>query len=344
MAVLLSLDQGSEATVKYELRYSERGDTLKIIYVISPTFLKSLYKEALHYDFKLQGYGNVTNALKGLLCTNIDDILGFAYVNTRLPYNTEPLEVFIQTCGMLSECYDTPKKFLFALQDTEGLEEIFNQDYGNLEFSYLPDVEVFTDLEINRGIFGSILKYNYDPYRTVTVGRKSESKLKSVEDGTLAKADLVKLLDDFNRLEYVQAINPYFLKVFEPFHMLDNLKRTVEDDEIFQDYSEYNKLYANLRKVHLSIKYIHNTLDVKATLAQQNNPGRNMEGKPLIKVLQSLEIYENLLDSISETLAKLDNNLPELEPNDYILAKSILFILRKELLAVHDLIYTGRRC
>ena len=69
-----------------------------------------------------------------------------------------------------------------------------------------------------------------------------------------------------------------------------------------------------------------------------------MEGKPLIKVLQSLEIYENLLDSISETLAKLDNNLPELEPNDYILAKSILFILRKELLAVHDLIYTGRRC
>ena len=126
--------------------------------------------------------------------------------------------------------------------------------------------------------------------------------------------------------------------------MLDNLKRTVEDDEIFQDYSEYNKLYANLRKVHLSIKYIHNTLDVKAALAQQNNPGRNMEGKPLIKVLQSLEIYENLLDSISETLAKLDNNLPELEPNDYILAKSILFILRKELLAVHDLIYTGRRC
>lgn len=317
---------------------------MKIIYVISPTFLKSLYKEALHYDFKLQGYGNVTNALKGLLCTNIDDILGFAYVNTRLPYNTEPLEVFIQTCGMLSECYDTPKKFLFALQDTEGLEEIFNQDYGNLEFSYLPDVEVFTDLEINRGIFGSILKYNYDPYRTVIVGRKSESKLKSVEDGTLAKADLVKLLDDFNRLEYVQAINPYFLKVFEPFHMLDNLKRTVEDDEIFQDYSEYNKLYANLRKVHLSIKYIHNTLDVKATLAQQNNPGRNIEGKPLIKVLQSLEIYENLLDSISETLAKLDNNLPELEPNDYILAKSILFILRKELLAVHDLIYTGRRC
>lgn len=66
---------------------------MKIIYIISPTFLKSLYKEALHYDFKLQGYGNVTNALKGLLCTNIDDILGFAYVNTRLPYNTEPLEV-----------------------------------------------------------------------------------------------------------------------------------------------------------------------------------------------------------------------------------------------------------
>lgn len=92
---------------------SERGDNLKIIYVISPTFLKSLYKEALHYDFKLQGYGNVTNALKGLLKTNIDDILGFAYVNTRLPSNTQPLEFFIKTCGMLSECYDRPNARTF---------------------------------------------------------------------------------------------------------------------------------------------------------------------------------------------------------------------------------------
>ena len=315
---------------------------MKIIYVISPTFLKSLYKEALHYDFKLEGYGNVTNALKGLLETNIYDILGFAYVNTRLPSNTRPLEVFMQTCGMLADGQDRPKKFLFALQDTVGLEELFNQDYGNLEFSFLPDTDVYTDLEINRGIFGSILKYNYDPYRTIVVGKQSESRLKNVTDGSMTKADLVKLLDDFNRLEYIHPINPYFLKVFDQFHMMKSLKRTIEDDEIFQDYSEYNKLYANLRKIYLSIHYVQNDLEVKSTLAQQNNPGRKVNGKPLISVLPSLEVYENLLNSTNSTLEELNNNLPELNANDYTLAKSIIFILNKELLKVHDLIYTER--
>lgn len=319
---------------------SERGDNLKIIYVISPTFLKSLYKEALHYDFKLQGYGNVTNALKGLLKTNIDDILGFAYVNTRLPSNTQPLEFFIKTCGVLSECYDRPKKFLFALQDTTGLEDIFSQDFGNLEFSFLPDTDVYTDLEINRGIFGSILKYNYDPYRSIVVGKQSESKLKNVEDGSMTKSDLVKLLDDFNRLEYIQPINPYFLNVFESFHMMDSLKRTIEDDEIYQDYEEYNKLYATLRRVHLSIQYVQNDLNNKAALAKMNY--RIKDSAPLAKSLPSLELYENLLDSINDTLEKTSNNLPELDASSYTLAKSIIFILKKELLKVHDLIYTGR--
>lgn len=322
------------------LMTSERGDNLKIIYVISPTFLKSLYKEALHYDFKLQGYGNVTNALKGLLKTNIDDILGFAYVNTRLPSNTQPLEFFIKTCGMLSECYDRPKKFLFALQDTTGLEDIFSQDFGNLEFSFLPDTDVYTDLEINRGIFGSILKYNYDPYRSIVVGKQSESKLKNVEDGSMTKSDLVKLLDDFNRLEYIQPINPYFLNVFESFHMMDSLKRTIEDDEIYQDYEEYNKLYATLRRVHLSIQYVQNDLNNKAALAKMNY--RIKDSAPLDKSLPSLELYENLLDSLNDTLEKTSNNLPELDASSYTLAKSIIFILKKELLKVHDLIYTGR--
>ena len=310
---------------------------MKIIYVISPTFLKSLYKEALHYDFKLQGYGNVTNALKGLLKTNIDDILGFAYVNTRLPSNTKPLEFFMKTCGMLSECYDKPKKFLFAIQDTTGLEDIFSQDFGNLEFSFLPDTEVYTDLEINRGIFGSILKYNYDPYRTIVVGKQSESKLKNVEDGSMTKSDLVKLLDDFNRLEYTQPINPYFLKVFEPFHMMNSLQRTIEDDEIFQDYKEYNKLYAVFRRVRLSLQYVKNDLINKTALAKLSSAKT-----ALTKSSTSLKVYENLLDTINTTLEHTNNNLPDLEANDYTLAKSIILILKKELLEVHDLIYAER--
>ena len=114
----------------------------------------------------------------------------------------------------------------------------------------------------------------------------------------------------------------------------------IEDDEIYQDYEEYNKLYATLRRVHLSIQYVQNDLNNKAALAKMNY--RIKDSAPLAKSLPSLELYENLLDSINDTLEKTSNNLPELDASSYTLAKSIIFILKKELLKVHDLIYTGR--
>lgn len=288
-----------------------------------------MYKEALHYEFKLQGYGNVTNAIKGLLKTNIDDILGFAYVNTRLPQNTEPLENFMYLCGMLSESYDLPKKFLFALQETDGLEDLFNQDYGNLDFAYLPDVEAITDLEINRGIFGSILKHNYNPYKTITVGIHDKNKLKNVEDGTMTKADLVKLLDDFPRLEFTHVVNPYLLRVFDDYHVLDSLKRTVEEDLAYQDYLEFNPLFAKMRRAFLSLKFLESSLNLRRTLAKPSDT--------------QLELYKNLVDTLAKKLEELGNGLQDLNSSDYSLVKGILYLLQQELLNVHDLIYNERR-
>ena len=109
---------------------------------------------------------------------------------------------------------------------------------------------------------------------------------------------------------------------------------------IYQDYEEYNKLYATLRRVHLSIQYVQNDLNNKAALAKMNY--RIKDSAPLAKSLPSLELYENLLDSLNDTLERTSNNLPELDASSYTLAKSIIFILKKELLKVHDLIYTGR--
>lgn len=306
----------------------ERGDNLKIIYVISPTFLKSLYKEALHYDFKIQGYGNVTNAIKGLLKTNINDILGFAYVNTRLPQNVEPLKYFMYLCGILTDGCSESKRFLFALQDNDGLEDLFTQDYGNLEFSYLPDIEAFTDLEINRGVFGSILKHNYNPYRNITVGLHKNNRLKNVEDGSLTKADLVKLLDEFPSLEYIYVINPYFLKVFDDCQIFDSLKRTVEEDAVYQDYLEYNKLYSQLRRVFLSLKFLHSSISLHRTLAKTSN--------------KQLTLYKNLIDSLNSGMQSIEDSLQDLDADNYSLVKSIIYILRKQLLQVRDMIYDER--
>ena len=56
-----------------------------IIFVISPVYLEALYEEAKPFDFRLQGYGNFTDACEGLLYTNVKDIIGYAYVADNLP-------------------------------------------------------------------------------------------------------------------------------------------------------------------------------------------------------------------------------------------------------------------
>lgn len=302
---------------------------MKIIYAISPTYLNSLFKEAVKYDFKLQGYGNVTNAIKGLLKTNISDILGFAYVNTMLPENLEPLKQFIDLCGMISECEPVPKKFIFALQDMEDFEKIFDHDYGNLDFSYIPNIEVFTDIEINRGIFGSILKHNYNPYSSITIGKK-ENKL-DVNSIELTKNDLLKLHDDFPKLEYNHAINPYFLKIFDEFHLLDSLKSTIEYDEVYQDYLIYNKLFAKLREIYLKIGYVRGLLNnLKSNIESSANIG-NLDDK--------IQIYKNLLDQLVEKLNTLDDSLNEPAADIYIFTKSVIYILKEELLKVQRFLY-----
>lgn len=302
------------------------GDYLKVIYVISPTYLKALYKEALKYDFVLQGYGNVTNARRGLGKVNISDILGFAYVNTRLPQDLEPLRQFMELCGTLAQYREKPTKFIFALENLDRLDELFDRDYQNLLFSYLPNVEVFTDIEFNRKIFGSILKDNYNPYELVT---------KEKVNHELSKKDLLKLQMDFPALRYVPAINPNLLRVLQDYHHLKSFDSTLANDEVFQDFSDFNEFYAGLRKIFLSLKFI------------------NKEFKSSWEVMVKFDV-EKIIEDLKKDLVRLEGKLEDtaLEKDtalgedaesvlanqeNFILTKSIILHLRKELISLWEI-------
>lgn len=295
---------------------------MSIMFIISPTYLKNLYSEALKYDFKLQGYGNVTNALKGLLKTNITDILGFAYVNTRLPSDLRPLRYFMRLCGMISECEKYPKKFVFALHDVDGIVDLFNTDFGNIDFSYL-ELETLTDIEINRGIFGSILKSNFNPYEISL--KKDNAGSFDTDSVELTKNDLLALHDAFPVLSCHPAINQYYLQVFETYVLLSKLEDTVKQDEIFQDFSAYNKDLAELRKIYINADYISVYLD---TTDMINSAKENTV------YLEKIKLFKNRVDLL---IGKLDS----IEINDdncdrFILYKSIIFILRKKCLELHE--------
>lgn len=189
---------------------------MKIIYVVSPDFLEALYTEAKKYTFCIQGYGNLNDALTGLLKTNISDILGFCYVGTELFYEKSMISDYLKTCNML--CRNNAKKFIFALQNSKGLAEVLQMsEFGNLKVSYLPDFEILTDTVINKQLFGSILLDNYEPY------------LLRDEQSAVVKAENPAL-------QYQTLFSDYVLQCLDPVDKLATFEDTKLNDSIYQEY------------------------------------------------------------------------------------------------------------
>lgn len=225
---------------------------MKIIFVISPDYLDSIFKEAKKYDFSIQGYSTVQDAAKGLLKTNVFDILGFVFVSRTLPKDLSVLHGFMELCNSMQ----TRRKFLFALNDNSRLFELFRDGgFQYLDIAYLNEIEVMTDIEINQNIFGSILKYNYDPY-----------KLDDKERPSLAKGNLP-------RLEYRPIINKYPLNVLEGVHVADTVDNTLKYDKIYGEYRESenpDESLCKLRELYVKVDYsLKYKLQNKAELLEE---------------------------------------------------------------------------
>lgn len=210
---------------------------MKIIFVISPDYLDPIFQEAKNYDFGIQGYSTVQDAAKGLLKTNVFDILGFVFASRTLPKDLSILKVFMELCNSMQ----TRRKFLFALNDTSRLFELFKDGtYEYLDIAYVNEIEVMTDIEINQNIFGSILKYNYEPYL-----------LEEKPGFNLAKGSIP-------RLEYKPIINKYLLNVLEDVHVADTVENTLKYDKVYEEYTSADNpdmALCKLRELYVKVDF-----------------------------------------------------------------------------------------
>ncbi len=204
---------------------------MKVLFLISPQYLNALFEESKKYEFALQGYGNFNNAHKGLMYTNLSDVLGFAFVADALPSNLAKLKAFIKLVNVMSSVKKIT--FLFALRDNSGLEKIVNtKRYKNITFKYIPGIEVFTDVVINKGIFGSILLDNYAPY-VLKVTEKHEFS------------------EDIPCLSYKPLFTKYVMSVLDTPEFLSSLEETLEYDVYYSEVSKFNSTLGSLRECYL---------------------------------------------------------------------------------------------
>lgn len=211
---------------------------MKSIFMISPDFLEVSYKEALKYDFTLQGYGNFVDGKNGLLKINRQDLLGFVYFATSLPENLEELMDFLHYCDLMGK----NSMFLFALLNTKGLSAINLAEFSNLCFAYLGIEEVVTDKVLNRDIFGTILLQNYEPY-TFEEEKSEVPSVFSVE-----------------RLQYRPIFSNYVLQCLSKVNLSDSFEKTVAYDEVYRNYSKDNELLAEIRKFYIET-FFHDSID-----------------------------------------------------------------------------------
>lgn len=202
---------------------------MKSIIMISPSYLEVAYKEALKYDFTLQGYGSFENGSKGLLKVNVSDILGYVYFANQMPDNLESFEEFLYRCNL----YGNNKNFLIALIDTKGIHDIDYQKYSNLTFSYIAISEVVTDLVINRDIFGSILLHNYQPYIF------EEKQAQSINFG------------DVYKLRYEPLFSSYILRCLYSVNRLETFEETLQADMVYHEYVKDSSVLAEIRKFYI---------------------------------------------------------------------------------------------
>lgn len=213
---------------------------MKSIFMISPDFLEVSYKEALKYDFTLQGYGNFVDGKNGLLKINRQDLLGFVYFAETLPENLEELLDFLHYCDLMGK----NSMFLFALLNTKGLSAINLAEFSNLRFVYLGIEEVVTDKVLNRDIFGTILLQNYEPY-TFEEEKSEVPSVFSVE-----------------RLQYRPIFSNYVLQCLSKVDLSDSFEKTVAYDEVYRNYSKDNELLAEIRKFYIET-FFHDNIDNK---------------------------------------------------------------------------------
>lgn len=248
-----------------------------IIVAISPSYLNHIKAESEDYNFILQGYGDINQAMargsnpevRGLRATNPSEICGFAVVLDQLPANTKKLLEFMKICDMISVGGKFRKRFVLGLQDTNGVNALVRSgNFKNLDV-YVCKFEIMTDLFIRREIFGLLLSAYYKPYARDQETTASFKKLK-VPEG----------------LRYTPLFSPADMRSVEEVRVRATLEETIIEDLHLDWLKGVSSFHYDLRKF-LILRKFSNVYMEDADLEKQINAMSDPRQR-----IHSLMLYE----------------------------------------------------
>lgn len=201
---------------------------MDVIFVVSSSYLEPLFKHAKKFKFKLQAYSDFKTAAKRIAYVNKADIIGVAIVDDRIE-DKQGLDEFLHACNVIGDL-----NVLFATLKEE--KSFLSLKPGNLHVSYIPSLEVFTDITITRDIYGSLLLKKFEPY-----------KLKRDETNNTPYT--------IPRLNYSPIISTNILNVLQPANLIHTLQEAIETDENLLEYKNTNQMLYQLRLLYLKNWY-----------------------------------------------------------------------------------------
>jgi hypothetical protein len=202
-----------------------------VIFCVSPQYLNIISEESREFDFKFQGYGNLEDAMTGLLKTNISEIISFIFVADSMQSYIKDLLPFVRMINSMSDYNkEYRKRFIFAYNSDGTVLGLLNEiKPTNLDI-YQAKYEVLTDLFIKRDIFGTALTSYYKPY----IPNKSNDN------------DLTKFRYS-PTLFYRPLFSPLFLTAIEDIVKLDNLNDTLNLDPQLDYLRREDEFFYRLR-------------------------------------------------------------------------------------------------
>lgn len=220
-----------------------------VIFAVSPHYLEALYNEALQFDFSLQGYGNVQDALCGLQYTNFQEIIGFLYLDDTIPNDAESLDHFLSIINKVASGREVT--FLFALKSKGSInQKLHLDDYENLKIRYINRIDDVTDLLIRRELFGSLLLEKFEPYQ-------------------FYEEDNVPPTKEIFKLEFKPLFSDNLLEIMDSYEKKRTSEETLKHDSIYRKLLKFSEIGAGLRKFRILRSLQEDTTVLEAALKKQ---------------------------------------------------------------------------
>lgn len=204
------------------------------IFVVSPWYLNSIYKEAQKYSFDLQGYGTFKSAISGITKVNACDLLGLAFVGKHLPESKnkgfKDMLDFFQLCDLMA----SNKKFIIATEVPIAPWLPVFKKYKHIRFIEPSAYDVMSDVVINKQVFGSILLDNSKAYLMGIPQQETP-------------------MYDSPRIEYVPLFADALIQCVRKVEILDTTERTLDNDDTYRRFRSDKSFLQYFRAYYVSI-------------------------------------------------------------------------------------------